>query len=68
MDDDGQAAWYKPSDCLWSSTTVISGKFVLNGVYKGLKGFFVDTLGVLTITAVMVYEKLTTEHNESFTA
>jgi hypothetical protein len=66
-DSDG-VAWHKSSDCLWSSATSISGKFVLDSVYGGLKDFFVGVLDVSTVTAAMVYEKLTAEHDESFTA
>ncbi|KAK1753770.1 hypothetical protein QBC47DRAFT_303960 [Echria macrotheca] len=66
--DDGQAVWHKSQDCLWSSATAIRGKFVLDGVYGGLRHFFVDMLGVPLMTAAMVYEKLTAEHDESFTA
>ncbi|KAK4445769.1 hypothetical protein QBC34DRAFT_487117 [Podospora aff. communis PSN243] len=67
MDDNGQPAWHKPHDCLWSSATTIGGKFVLDRVYGDLKEFFVGMLGVSTMTAAMVYEKLTTEHDDSFT-
>jgi hypothetical protein len=51
---------------LWSSATAILGKLVLEDVYSRLKGFFVDILGVTTMTARMVYDKLRAQHDESF--
>lgn len=66
LDDNGEASWHKVSDCLWSSATTIGGKLVLDGVYGGLRGFFIDTLGVATMTAKMVYDKLKAQHDESF--
>lgn len=66
LDDNGEASWHKVSDCLWSSATTIGGKLVLDGVYGGLRGFFVDTLGVAKMTAKMVYDKLKAQHDESF--
>ncbi|KAM0586454.1 hypothetical protein ACHAP6_005252 [Verticillium nonalfalfae] len=55
---DGQAGWYKTSDCLWSSTTDISGKVTLNDDYEDLRELFVENLGVKTLTLQMVYDEL----------
>lgn len=54
----GQSGWYKVSECLWSSTTNIRGKVTLNDHYEDLKDFFIDTLGVRTLTLQMVYDEL----------
>ncbi|KAK3941989.1 hypothetical protein QBC46DRAFT_257257 [Diplogelasinospora grovesii] len=54
----GQPGWYKTSECLWSSTTEIRGKVTLNDHYGDLKDFFIDTLGVKTLTLQIVYDEL----------
>ncbi|CAK7200393.1 hypothetical protein SEUCBS139899_003088 [Sporothrix eucalyptigena] len=54
--DDGK--WYSPETCLWASATKIRGMVTLNDIYPDLKTFFVDGLGVQTMTAKMVYDKL----------
>jgi hypothetical protein len=52
-------AWYTASDCLWSSTTPIRGKLILNSLYgNDLRDFFIDVLGVSELTAELVYDKL----------
>ncbi|KAE8133581.1 hypothetical protein BDV38DRAFT_274159 [Aspergillus pseudotamarii] len=58
VNTNGDPGWYKISECLWSSTTDISGKVTLNAHYEDLKDFFVDTLGVHTLTLQMVYDEL----------
>ncbi|EPE09773.1 ino80 chromatin remodeling complex protein [Ophiostoma piceae UAMH 11346] len=56
---DTLASWYAPAQCLWTkSTTRIPGMLTLNGLYPELRGFFVKGLGVKTMTAKMVYDKL----------
>ncbi|KAJ5511786.1 hypothetical protein N7453_003889 [Penicillium expansum] len=50
--------WYKSSECLWSSTTEIRGRVTLNDDYDELKEFFIDTLGVQTLTLQMAYDDL----------
>lgn len=53
------ASWYAPAQCLWTtSTTRIPGMLTLNGLYPELHDFFVEGLGVQTMTAKMVYDKL----------
>ncbi|KAK4235362.1 hypothetical protein C8A03DRAFT_36794 [Achaetomium macrosporum] len=54
----GQTGWYKTSECLWSSTTTIRGKVTLNDEYEELRDFFVDRLGVRTLTLQMVFDEL----------
>ncbi|KAJ5189913.1 hypothetical protein N7472_008927 [Penicillium cf. griseofulvum] len=49
---------YKSSECLWSSTTEIRGRVTLNDDYDELKEFFIDTLGVQTLTLQMAYDDL----------
>lgn len=58
MVTNGKAGWYRSSDCLWSSTTEIRGKVTLNGHYEDLEEFFIETLGVKTLTLQMVYDEL----------
>ncbi|GKZ34319.1 hypothetical protein AbraIFM66950_004548 [Aspergillus brasiliensis] len=50
--------WYRVSECLWSTATSISGRIALNDHYHDLREFFVDFLGVQTLTLQMVVEKL----------
>lgn len=50
--------WHKSPQCLWSSATSFRGITVLNDLYGDLKDFFVKRLGVRTMTAAMVYDKL----------
>ncbi|KAL2132354.1 hypothetical protein VTI74DRAFT_3925 [Chaetomium olivicolor] len=54
----GLSGWYKTSECLWSSTTEIRGRVTLNDDYEDLKDFFVDRLGVSTLTLQMVFDEL----------
>ncbi|GAB1207249.1 hypothetical protein APSETT445_005962 [Aspergillus pseudonomiae] len=61
----GEPGWYKISECLWSSTTDIRGKVTLNDHYEDLKDFFIDTLGVNTLTLEMVYDELLETGSES---
>ena len=41
-----QKEWHKPSSCLWTDDTRISGKIALLGHYPDLQAFFVKRLGV----------------------
>lgn len=54
----GVARWHRVSACLWSSTTDIKGKVTLNDDYEDLEEFFLDDLGVRTLTLQMVYDEL----------
>jgi hypothetical protein len=54
---DGQSGWHKLSQCLWSKTTHIRGRVVLNTLYPNLEDFFLD-LGVPTLHLEMVYSEL----------
>lgn len=49
--------WYLPDECLWSTTTEIKGKRNISNLYEGLFAFFVDVLGVPTLTLKMVVDK-----------
>jgi hypothetical protein len=52
-------AWYTASDCLWSSTTPIRGKLILNNLYgNDLRDCFIGVLDVSELTAELVYDKL----------
>lgn len=50
--------WYPPSECLWSTTTEIKGMRNISNLYEELFAFFVDLLGVPTLTLEMVVDKL----------
>ncbi|PYH67489.1 uncharacterized protein BO88DRAFT_416453 [Aspergillus vadensis CBS 113365] len=50
--------WHSPSQCLWSTVTNTGGIVTLKDLYKDLQNFFVELLGVQTLTAEMVYSKL----------
>lgn len=50
--------WYRPSECLWSTTTEIKGMRNISNLYEGLFTLFVDVLGVPTLTLEMVVDKL----------
>ncbi|KAL4899989.1 hypothetical protein BDW74DRAFT_171075 [Aspergillus multicolor] len=52
------AHWHPTSKCLWSDATGIQGMVTLNDTYEGLQRFFVDILGVQTLTLEMIYKKL----------
>lgn len=54
----GRQGWYKTGQCLWSSTADIQGKVTLNGHYEDLEDFFLEVLGVKTLTAQMAYDGL----------
>jgi hypothetical protein len=51
-------SWIKVSQCIWSTATEIDGMTALNNRYSTLKDFFVDFLGVQTLTLKMVFDKL----------
>ncbi|KAL1877359.1 hypothetical protein VTK73DRAFT_8654 [Phialemonium thermophilum] len=55
---DGKSAWLNTSRCLWSSATQIAGRATLQDQYGDLESFFLDRLGVPTLTANLLYEKL----------
>ncbi|EWG44972.1 hypothetical protein FVEG_05926 [Fusarium verticillioides 7600] len=54
----GESGWYKTSDCLWSSETVIRGKAILDECWEAYENFFVGKLGVRLLTLQMVYDEL----------
>ncbi|KAI5865504.1 hypothetical protein GGS23DRAFT_559520 [Durotheca rogersii] len=57
--DSGLQKWYKLSQCLWSAPASIRGKINLSTVYDdGMKGFFVNKLGVRMLDANIVYNEL----------
>ncbi|KAL5608429.1 hypothetical protein FOBRF1_008926 [Fusarium oxysporum] len=54
----GESGWYKTSDCLWSSETVIRGKAILDECWEAYETFFVGKVGVKLLTLQMVYDEL----------
>ncbi|KAK4209476.1 hypothetical protein QBC37DRAFT_391255 [Rhypophila decipiens] len=63
----GQPSWHKSVDCLWSSTADIRGKVVLNDHYEDLRDFFIDKIGVQTLTLEMIYDELIQVHHHERT-
>ncbi|KAJ5982538.1 hypothetical protein N7451_012638 [Penicillium sp. IBT 35674x] len=57
-ESESKSGWYKSSECLWSSTTEIRGMVTIQEDYEELKEFFIDTLGVQTLTLQMAYDDL----------
>ncbi|KAH8698523.1 hypothetical protein BGW36DRAFT_376264 [Talaromyces proteolyticus] len=57
--DDGTTyEWYSVSECLWSTTTGIKGMTTIREQYEDMFDFFVEFLGVPTLTLEMVVDKL----------
>jgi hypothetical protein len=57
----GNSSWVHISQCLWSTATHIPDKIALNDQYRdsaAQEDFFVDFLGVPTLTLQMVIDKL----------
>lgn len=57
-EDENSIHWYKSSECLWSTVTDVKGMVSLSGLYEDLQNFFVEFLGVRTLTLQMVHNKL----------
>lgn len=58
IDKNDHVGWYKISQCLWSSTAEIRGKVIIEDLYEELETFFVEILGVKSLTFQMVYDDL----------
>ncbi|KAF4971125.1 hypothetical protein FSARC_1958 [Fusarium sarcochroum] len=58
VEQKGVSGWYTTSECLWSSTITVRGKVTLDETYSKLKDFFVNKLGVVSLTPRMVYDEL----------
>ncbi|KAJ4254455.1 hypothetical protein NW762_010053 [Fusarium torreyae] len=56
--DKESGSWHKTSQCLWSSETEMHGWAILESHYTDLRGFFVDFLGVKTLSLELVYNEL----------
>ncbi|KAH8895463.1 hypothetical protein GQ53DRAFT_855993 [Thozetella sp. PMI_491] len=52
------SGWYVTSDCIWSAATQIADRVALNESYSELEVFFVQFLGVETLTLKMVLKEL----------
>jgi hypothetical protein len=59
----GKESWHRPSECLWTPVTDINGMIQLHNAYEDLADFFVELIGVRTLTLQMVYDKLVSEGN-----
>ncbi|OJJ33410.1 hypothetical protein ASPWEDRAFT_185791 [Aspergillus wentii DTO 134E9] len=62
--DDNGGNWYRTSECLWSSVTDIKGMVALNDQYEDLAEFFIELLGVRTLTLELVHDKLIDQGRE----
>ncbi|KAL3459177.1 hypothetical protein BJX64DRAFT_265188 [Aspergillus heterothallicus] len=60
---DGESSWHRPSECIWTPVTEIKGKIQLHSAYEDLADFFIEFIGVPTLTLQMVYDKLVSEGN-----
>ncbi|RSL98875.1 hypothetical protein CEP52_010095 [Fusarium oligoseptatum] len=54
----GHGAWHQVSKCLWASENELPGWAIIKPYYKGLYKFFVEFLGVKTLTLELVYGEL----------
>ncbi|KAL3476148.1 hypothetical protein BJX99DRAFT_270598 [Aspergillus californicus] len=61
----GAISWLRPTHCLWSTVTDIKGMVALNDLYEDLPNFFIELLGVRTLTIQMVYDKLIQQAGDS---
>lgn len=51
-------SWLPQTSCLWHDEIEVGGHLPIAGMYPDLKRFFVDTLGVSTITDVFMMRQL----------
>ncbi|KAF4973514.1 hypothetical protein FSARC_211 [Fusarium sarcochroum] len=56
--DKVNGSWHKTSQCLWSSETEMHGWAILESHYTDLRRFFVELLGVKTLSLELVYNEL----------
>jgi hypothetical protein len=57
--ESAENTWYKPSECLWTSPTPISGKAILDRCYdKALEVLFVTRLGIPAASSSTIVEGL----------
>ncbi|RTE73601.1 hypothetical protein BHE90_011964 [Fusarium euwallaceae] len=54
----GHGAWHQVSKCLWASENELPGWAIIKPYYKSLYKFFVEFLGVKTLTLELVYGEL----------
>jgi hypothetical protein len=58
-DENDSHGWYKISQCLWSNTAKVRGRVTIKDLYDDdLETFFVDVLGVKSLTLQMIYDEL----------
>ncbi|RMZ78170.1 hypothetical protein DV738_g4087, partial [Chaetothyriales sp. CBS 135597] len=62
-DVNGGHKWCNISQCLWASATTIRGRTSLNDLYKDLKDFFVNVLGVSELSLDMMLDELIEKGN-----
>ncbi|KAF4924992.1 hypothetical protein CGCVW01_v003742 [Colletotrichum viniferum] len=55
---DSGPSWHRPSECVWSNATKLSGRVSLNEEFEDLKVFFVDFLGVKPLDLSMAIDDL----------
>ncbi|KAK8038632.1 hypothetical protein PG993_007043 [Apiospora rasikravindrae] len=56
--DDDTSAWYKPSQCVWSSAARLRGRISLNDEYGKFEDLFVNLLGVRQVDLQMAVDEL----------
>ncbi|KAF0329343.1 ino80 chromatin remodeling complex protein [Colletotrichum asianum] len=55
---DSGLSWHRPSECVWSNATKLSGRVSLNEEFEDLEIFFVDFLGVKPLDLSMAIDDL----------
>ncbi|KAF4914083.1 hypothetical protein CGCF415_v002550 [Colletotrichum fructicola] len=55
---DSGLSWHRPSECVWSNATKLSGRVSLNEEFEDLEVFFVDFLGVKPLDLSMAIDDL----------
>ncbi|KAF5497161.1 hypothetical protein CGCS363_v008052 [Colletotrichum siamense] len=55
---DSGPSWHRPSECLWSNSTKLSGRVSLNEEFEDLEVFFIDFLGVKPLDLSMAIDDL----------
>ncbi|KAI0424953.1 hypothetical protein F5Y09DRAFT_118782 [Xylaria sp. FL1042] len=55
---DNEMSWYKPSQCVWSTSALLKGKVSLNEDYEDLDHLFTQVLGVKRVDLQMAIDDL----------
>ncbi|KAL2690097.1 hypothetical protein Neosp_004165 [[Neocosmospora] mangrovei] len=64
---EGCGGWYPVAECLWASKWDLPRWAILEPIYKDLRDFFVNFLGVKTLSLQLVYNELDYLGSSSYT-